>query len=327
MVALHILDDQSDPNLATAQARTLILRDGAIALLGSVSPPLNNPLSMVADQFKRPLVTSLVPDRAWLSGRPSGWRYAWDVFGDEVQSGDVLYQAASLVKTNRRVALFTDTEPDGIVEGQLFTQRAPAFGYTIAYHASFPVGTTDFSSQIRSAQAANAQVLIAQVTPPDAVTLWKQMKALGYRPVVAFCPKGADAGGFRQALGTLAEGTMAGNWWSASRGYPQTQRFVARYAKQFGGITTDLSTIVTSYSIARVLFDAMVTAGSTDPAAINAAIGRTNKTYPVGPVTFGPNHAALLFSVMDQWQGTNMVQVFPLEKGVAKIEAPLPGLK
>lgn len=327
MVALHLLDNQSDPNTASAQARTLILRDNAIALLGAATPPLNNPLSVVADQLKRPLVTSFVPVHAWLGGRPSGWQYAWDLFTDEVRFGDVQYQTANLVKTNRRVALFTDTEQDGIVEGQIFAQRVPAFGYKIVYHASFAPGTTDFSSQIAAAQAANAQVMIAQMTPPDAITLWKQMKALGYRPVAVFCEKCGDAGGFRQALGTLAEGTLAGNWWSASVGYPQTQRFVARYAKQLGGITPDLSTIVTAYSIARVLFDAVVAAQSTDPVAINAALARTHKTYPLGPLAFAPNHFDSLPQVMDQWQGTSAVQVFPTGKAAIQIEAPAPGLQ
>jgi branched-chain amino acid transport system substrate-binding protein len=327
IIALHILDNQSDSNLASTQARTLILRDNAVALLGAATPPLNNPLSAVADQFKRPLLTSFVPDRAWLSGRPSGWHYAWDVFSDEVQTANLNYQTANLVTTNRRVALFTDTEPDGIVEGRIFAQRAPAFGYTIAYHASFAVGTTDFSIQIKAAQAADAQVLLAQMTPPDAITLWKEMKALGYRPVIAFCRKGANSGGFRHALGSLAEGTMTGDWWSPSRGYPQAKRFVARYAKQLGGINSDLSTIVMAYSIARVLFDAMVAARSTDPAAINTAIGGTHGTYPVGPVAFGPNHADVVVTVMDQWQGTNMVQVFPTGMGRARIEAPPPGLR
>jgi branched-chain amino acid transport system substrate-binding protein len=37
MVALHVLDDQSDPNRASAQGRTLILRDNAVALLGAAT--------------------------------------------------------------------------------------------------------------------------------------------------------------------------------------------------------------------------------------------------------------------------------------------------
>ncbi|GAC1448430.1 MAG: ABC transporter substrate-binding protein [Ktedonobacterales bacterium] len=326
-IALHLLDNQSNPNLASAQARTLILRDNAVALLGSATPPLNIPLSVVADQLKRPLVTSFAPIRAWLSGRPSGWRYGWDTFPDEVHQCDVFYQAANLARTNHRVALFTDTEQDGIVMGGLCPQRAPKFGYKIAYHASFAVGTTNFSSQIAAAQAAHAQVLIAQITPPDAITLWKQIKALSYRPLIALCAKGADTGGWRRGIGKLAEGTMTGDFWSPSMGFPQSRRFVARYAKQLGGITPDLSAIVAAYSVARVLFDALVAARSKDPMAINTALARTHKTYPLGPIAFGPDHTHPLLWVIDQWQGANTVRVFPTGKGAARIEVPPPGLR
>lgn len=327
MVALHLLDNQSSPTLASTQARTLILRDNAVALLGAASPALNNPLSVVADQLKRPLVTSFAPIRAWLSGRPSGWRYAWDMFSDEVQQCDVIYRTAKLVRTNHRVVLFTNADQDGVFFGGTCAQRAPRFGYRVVYQASFAYGTTNFSSQIAAARAAKAQALIAVMIPPDAIALWKQIKALGYRPLIAMCNKGADTGGWRRGLGQLAEGTMTGNWWSPSLGFPQSQRFVARYAKQLGGITPDLSAIVTAYTVVRVLFDALVTARSTDPAAINAALARTHKTYPLGPIAFGPNHASTTAQVMDQWQGANTVQIFPTGKGAARVEAPPPGLR
>jgi len=305
----------------------LVMLAAFVALLGSATPPLNIPLSVVADQLKRPLVTSFAPIRAWLSGRPSGWRYGWDTSPDEVHQCDVFYQAANLARTNHRVALFTDTEQDGIVMGGLCPQRAPKFGYKIAYHASFAVGTTNFSSQIAAAQAAHAQVLIAQITPPDAITLWKQIKALSYRPLIALCAKGADTGGWRRGIGKLAEGTMTGDFWSPSMGFPQSRRFVARYAKQLGGITPDLSAIVAAYSVARVLFDALVAARSKDPMAINTALARTHKTYPLGPIAFGPDHTHPLLWVIDQWQGANTVRVFPTGKGAARIEVPPPGLR
>src|SRR6266852_2869413 len=224
-IQLVVLDNASDPNTASSQATTLYLQDNAVALLGPFTPPLTISVSNVAERLKRPLIATATPVEAWLAGRPTGWQYSWDVFFDENQQTSLVFQTANLTTTNKRIALFNDTEQDGITMGKLWLQKAPQYGYTIVYHAQFPVGTTNFSSQIAAAKAANAQVLIAQMIPPDAITLWKQIKALGYRPVTAFCEKCGDAGGFRQALGTLAEGTMAGNWWSASLGFPQTQRF------------------------------------------------------------------------------------------------------
>ena len=81
--------------------------------------------------------------------------------------------------TNKRVVLFTDTDPDGITMGKLWAPNAPKYGYKVVAHESFPEGTTDFSSYIQAAQSAHAEVLIAQMIPPDAAALWKQMKASG----------------------------------------------------------------------------------------------------------------------------------------------------
>lgn len=323
-VQLIVLDNQSDPNMASQQARTLLLKDNAVALLGAFSPPLDIPISNVGEQLHRPVIQSLTPLEAWLSGRQGGWNYAWDLFFDENQMTNLQFQTSSLVKTNKRVALFTDTEEDGITMGKLWEQKAPQFGYQVVYHAQFPVGTTNFSSQIAAAQAAKADVLIAQMIPPDAAGLWKQMKSLGYQPKTAFCEKCAATSAWRTILGSVAEGTMTVDWWSPSLSLPDTNTFISTYGKN--GITTDLSAIVAMNSVAQILFDAITQANSLDPAAINAAIGKTNKTYPVGHIQFGSNHTAPLIAGMDQWQGQNMVRVYPASQGAANVESPIPGL-
>jgi branched-chain amino acid transport system substrate-binding protein len=325
-ISLVILDDQSDPNIATDQARTLIQRNNAVALLGSATPPLNIPISNVAEQLKRPLLIGACPIRAWLSGKPDGWQYSWDIFFDELQMTDLQFQASDLAQTNKKVALFTDTEEDGVVMGDLWEQKAAKVGYEIAYHAKFPVGTTNFSSQIGAAKNAQAQVLIAQMIPPDAFALWKQMKALNYQPVVAFCEKCGNSSAWHQVLGDVGEGTNAADWWSSSLGYPESKDFIDTYSPQLGGVSTDLSGIVSSNSSARVLFEAITKAGSTAPEAINAAIAQTDKTYPVGPIKFGADHTAALKTVMAQWQGANMMRIYPTGTGSVPLKSPVPGL-
>ncbi|MBA2681938.1 MAG: ABC transporter substrate-binding protein [Ktedonobacteraceae bacterium] len=323
-IQLVVLDNKSDPNTASQQARTLLLKNNAVALLGAMTPPLDIPISNIGEQLKHPVVQSLTPLQAWLSGRPGGWNYAWDMFFDENQMTNLQFQTSDLVKTNKRVALFTDTEEDGITMGKLWEQKAPQLGYQVVYHAQFPVGTTNFSSQIAAAQAAKADVLIGQMVPPDAAGLWKQIKSLGYQPKTAFCEKCAASSAWRGILGPVAEGTMTVDWWSPSLGLPETNDFVSAYGKN--GITTELSTIVAMNTVARILFDAISQARSLDPAAINTALGKIDKTYPVGHIQFKANHTAPLIAGMDQWQGANMTRVYPTTQGASAIKSPTPGL-
>jgi branched-chain amino acid transport system substrate-binding protein len=324
-INLVILDNTSDPNLASSQATTLYLQDNAVALLGPFTPPLTIAVSNVAERLKRPLIATTTPVEAWLAGRPSGWQYSWNIFFDENQQTNMVFQTANLTTTNKRVALFTDTEQDGVTMGKLWLQKAPQYGYTIVYHAVFPVGTTNFSSQIAAAKAANAQVLISQMIPPDATALWKQMKSLSYSPIVAEAEKGASTSTWPQGLGPIAEGALITGFWSKSLGYPGTNDLIAKAVKAGYSNGNEQSGFVAAYSITQVLQDAIVRANSTDPDKLNTAIGQTDKTYTLGPIKFGSNHADAIPAIMLQWQNSNTVQVYPQVSGVT-FQAPAQGL-
>lgn len=324
-ISLVILDNTSDPETATNQATTLYLKDNAVALLGPFNPPLTIAVSQVAERLQRPLISSVTPIEAWLAGRPSGWKYAWDVFFDENQQSNLIFQMSNLTTTNKKIALFTDTEQDGITQGNLWQQKAPQFGYTITYHATFPVGTTNFSSQINAAKAADAQVLVAQMVPPDEIALWKQMKSLNYHPIIADAEKGSSVSTWPQALGPVAEGALCTNFWSSSIGYPGTSKVVAEAVSAGYKANSEYSGFVAGYSITQVLLDALTRAGSIDPTKLNTAIGQTDKTYTLGPIKFGSNNADAIPAILVQWQNGNTAQVYP-KVSDATLEAPARGL-
>jgi branched-chain amino acid transport system substrate-binding protein len=324
-ITLLVRDNASDPNKATEQARSLILKDRAVALLGAVTPPLNIPLSNVAEQQKVPLVNTLTPVEAWLAGNKSGWKYSWNMFFDEPQMTTLQMAGSDQVPTNKKVALFTDTEDDGVVMGKLWTANAAKQGYTIAYRASFPVGTTDYGSFIKKATDSGAEIVIAQMIPPDAFALWKQMKAAGYQPKTAFCEKCGNVGAWAKALGKTGDGTGAATWWSPAQNRPETQEFVAKFKGKYGD-NTDLSDVVATDTAARVLIDAMKAAGSTDPAKVTAAIAKTDKAYPFGDIKFGPDHAYKVPALLAQWTNGEMVVVYPANVAKRKLKAPVSGL-
>jgi branched-chain amino acid transport system substrate-binding protein len=324
-VKLVILDSKSDPNTTTTQARTLALQDHAIGFFGTIAPPLVIPLSSVSDQLKIPM-THHTPIQAWLGGRTSGWKYSWDVFFNEPQMTTTQFKAANLVKTNKKVVLFTDTDPDGVVMGKLWQSNAPKYGYTIVAHETFPEGTTDFSSYIRDAQSKKAQVLIAQMIPPDAIALWKQMKAAGYQTQVAVCEKCSYNSDWGKALGKVANGTLVADVWSPVFKYPHWQQLLATKSKLGGKMSPGVSGVAISYTVGKVLLDAIAKAGSTDPDKINAAIAATNAVYPTGRVKFTAKHYSAIPALQTQWQNGGTVVVWPKTEGGGTLQAPTPGL-
>lgn len=322
-VKLVSYDDQSLPQQATANVQRLILQDRVSAVLGDPSPPLLLAAAAVAEREHIPLV-GISPIRAFLGARPN-WTYSWDVFFDELNMTKQQWLTMNTVSSNRRVALFTDNEQDGVVMGGLWTQNAAKFGYTIAYHASFPVGTTDYSDLIRRAQAANTQIVIAQMETPDAITLWKQMQALNYRPAAAFLEKAAEPGQWWSALHQAAQGVMVSGYWDPSLPYPGAATLAQHFAQETGQAYSEI--IAPAYTDAQLLMDAIQNAGTLDPHAINIAIGKINKTYVVGPVDFatGPGgHTSGLPSFMLQWQNGQEQAVYPPQNVTAKLIYPLP---
>jgi branched-chain amino acid transport system substrate-binding protein len=318
-----VLDNQSNPNLVTQQARTLVLEQNAVALLGSFTPPLSIPLSNVAEQLQVPAIFTNTPVEGWRAANPKGWNYAWDIFVAETQMTQLAYDAASLTQTNKKVALFTDTEDDGVVFGDLWIKEAAKRGFQIVYHAKFPIGTADFGQFIQAAKSANADLVFAIMIPPDGIALWKQMKALDYAPKVASCEKCAHTVAWPKVLGELAQGTLMFGWWSPDSKFPGTDRVMAVWSKKYG-MTTDLETAATNFGVTQILLDAIKRSGSADPKAINKALGETNLASVVGPIKFA-NNTVILPAFMRQWQGDKQVQVYPADQNAAKLLAPLPG--
>ena len=179
---LVVLDNGSDPSAAAAQAADLVRTDHAVALLGSATPLIVMPTALVAEQLRVPLVTSQMPVEAFASGDKTGWTYSWDLFYDEQQQAADAAKALASAPGDKKVALFTDDEPDSVVERPLYEAAFKAAGLDVVGDYTFPVGTTGFSSFVSEARAAGAQLVAGQLAPADGAALLKQLTSSGFRP-------------------------------------------------------------------------------------------------------------------------------------------------
>jgi len=323
-VKLVVLNNQSDPTTAAQQVRDLVVQDGAQALLGAGTPPITVPEALIAESLRVPYLTTNTPVGAFAAGDKSGYKYSWDMFFSEHEQATDIVAAVDRFPTNHKIALFTDNEPDGVVERPLYKAAAAAAGDTVVGDFSFPVGTTDYTSFITTAKSAGAQIVIGQMDPPDAVTLFKQMKSLGFAPKVAIIAKAADFIAWVHALGSIAEGSLLEAVWLPSWNYPGTSHIEATLGKKFDNLG-DLGTATAAYSVAQVMLNAFERAGSTDAARVNSALATTRLTTPYGPVRFAANHTSIMGFAVAQWQGTATIQVWPEAKGV-HLEFPMKGL-
>jgi branched-chain amino acid transport system substrate-binding protein len=323
-VQLKLLDNQSDPNTAAEQVKTLV-DGGAVGILGAASPDINIPAASAAEALHTPFVTSFTPVTPWKLATKSQWHWAWDLFLDVPPSVQAELATANMAPTDKKIALFTDNEADGKAWGAVVEAIAPHEGYQVVMHATFAPGTTNYRSFVERASTDGAQIVIAMMAPPDGITLWKQMKALDYRPKLAFCEKCGDAGAFAKALGPLANGTNTVGLWTSAEAFPGTAAIKAALGREYPD-DPDLAVAVAANTAAEVLLGAIEKAGSLDAAKINAAIGQTDETYTFGHIHFAADNVAQTPALMEQWQNGTAVQVYP-KAGDAKLEFPARGLQ
>jgi branched-chain amino acid transport system substrate-binding protein len=323
---LVVLDNGSDPSTAASQAAELVRQDHAVALLGSASPQIVTPTALIAEQLHVPFLTSQMPVEAFASGDKSGWTYSWDLFYDEQQQATDAAKALASVPGDKKVALFTDSEPDSVVERPLYAAAFRADGLDVVGDYTFPIGTTDFSSFIADARAKGAQLLAGQLATAGGVALWKQLKSSGLRPKAALLADASGTGDWWQSLGSLAQDTLSAGYWSPGQASPgQLAAIAPTLGKKYAG-NPDYAAAAVAYAVAQVLTDALAKAGSANPAKLNTAISQTNVRTAAGPVKFDrTTHTAATPSYITQWQSGKLVQVLPPSPG-ATFRVPAAGL-
>ena len=283
---LVVLDNGSDPSTAASQATALVRLDHAVALLGSATTAIVTPTALIAEQLHVPLVTSQMPVEAFASGDKTGWAYSWDLFYDEQQQATDAARALAAAGGDKKVALFTDTEPDSVAERPLYEAAFKADGLRVVGDYTFPVGTKDFSLFVADAKAAGAESLAGQLAPADAAALSRQLTSSGFRPKAAFLAPAADAGYRVQSLGGLVRGSLSGQYWSPSEASPGQLAVIApTLGKKYAGSSSYAAAAV-GYAVAEVLTDALATAGSVNPGKLNSAISRTHARTTAGLIKF-----------------------------------------
>ena len=320
---LVVRDDKTDANVSASNIETLISRDHAVALLGSCTPALVNAGALVAERHRVPMVTACDPRQAFTSVR--AWKYVWDIFFDEADLAEAPFRALTeaAVATNRNVAILHDNGPDGqVVGGQLWPALAKKYGWTVVVSASFPVDNAQFTSIIADAKAKSADIVLVDAITPQAVSIRKQIATAGFHPKVLVIEKGAEPAQFGASLGALADGVLVGGYWDPSFPYAGAKELMAAFEQETH--QSGSQHIADSYAAAKVLIAALDAAGSIEPGALNAAIGRTDATFVVGPVKFDSQHFARLPIVAVQWQKNKTVVVWPAKAATGKLLFPMP---
>src|SRR5262249_203517 len=204
---LVVLDDESDATKTVARLESLGSQ-GVVAYLGGFGSDLHAAAASLAEKNKIPYLRSAfalntTPQQGYKSLFPPFWKSP-DI-GKHTQGLLSLIPAGERPKT---VAIFQEKTDWGQEMNAAWTETGKAAGYQVVVHGEYAPGAKDCSDLILKAKAANADAVFAIPTPPDGMTMIKQMKELDYNPKMAVMIRAADSPPWSKNLGKDGDWTV-----------------------------------------------------------------------------------------------------------------------
>lgn len=321
-LALTILDDESDPTKTVTRLESLAAQ-GVVSYLGGAGSDLHAAAAAVADKNRTPYCGV---GFALHSVHERGLRFLFSPFPKSpdlaIESYRFLNASLPADQRPRRVAIFRERTDWGRELGDIWTARSRENGYQVVVLADYTPLSRDFSDIILRAKNAGAEAVFSLPTPPDGITLIRQMKELDFNPKVIIMYRAPDAVSWTQALGKDGDGVLLSPGWHHAARFPGVQELNAKHERRFGRPADVL--VGPAYACVQIEAHAIERAGKVDPLAIRDAMAATDLQTVVGPVRFRPDGTGIVRTVFVQWQAGKQELVWPTDLGAVRFLYPVP---
>jgi branched-chain amino acid transport system substrate-binding protein len=318
---LVLLDDESDATKTVSRMETLASQD-VIAYLGGFASDLHAAAASVAEKNKIPYLGVAF---ALKKIHEQGFRYLFSPFW---KSPDIVEHfvgflgslpAGERVKT---VAIFQEKTDWGAEMTRAWTEGGKAAGYQVVVQAEYAPGAKDFSEMILKAKSAGADAVFAIPTPPDGMTMVKQMKELNYTPKLSLLIRAADPPIWSKNLGKDGDYVILAPGWHYAVKAPGVKELNEAHQKKYGRPADPI--VGPAYACVQILANALTRAGALDREKLRAAIAATDMTTVEGPVKFRPDGTGIIESVFVQWINGKQELIWPKESATMAVVFPAP---
>src|SRR5215470_674624 len=320
-IELTLLDDESDATKTVSRLETLAAQ-GVVAYLGGFGSDLHAAAAAVAEKNRVPYLGVAF---ALNKVHQQGFRYLFSPFWKSPDIGHATQGLFSLIPAAERpktVAIFHEKTDWGREMAAAWNEAAKAGGYQVVLTGEYAPGAKDFSDLILKAKSANADVVLALPTPPDGMTIVKQMKELSYTPKLSLFIRAPDAQIWSQNLGKDGDYmVLAAGWHHAMKG-AGVQALNDAHQKKFGRPADPL--VGPAYACVEILAAAVTRAGFPDREKVRDAIAATNMNTVIGPVKFRPDGTGIVAQALLQWINGKQELVWPKESATAPLAYPAP---
>jgi branched-chain amino acid transport system substrate-binding protein len=318
---LVLLDDESDATKTVARLETLAAQ-GVVAYLGGFGSDLHAAAASVAEKNKIPyLGIAFALHRI----HQQGFRYLFSPFWKSPDIGKQTQGLLALIPAGERpktVAIFQEKTDWGQEMNAAWTEAGKGAGYQVVVHGEYAPGAKDFSDLILKAKAAGADAVFAVPTPPDGVTMVKQMKELGYTPKLTMFIRAPDPPIWSKNLGKDGDYVVLAPGWHYGMRAPGVKELNEAHAQKIGRPADPIAG--PAYACVQILAAAITKAGSLDREKIRDAIASTDMMTVIGPVKFRPDGTGIVQAVFVQWINGKQELVWPKEFARAALAYPAP---
>ncbi|MEQ8965384.1 MAG: ABC transporter substrate-binding protein [Azospirillaceae bacterium] len=312
MIEYEIFDSEGTMAGSAEAATRAILEAEVDVLMAQGTPDTTNAPSDLCERYEVPCITSNTPIEAWLFG-PDGQPKEYDhTFHFFFSVPDLVANHIGMIKAlpggfNGTIGYLYPNDPDGVVFASLFDPAFAEQGWEAVDPGRFQQGLPDFSSIINQFRRNRVEVVTGVLAPPDMQNYLQQAAQAGFRPKMYIIDKGTGYPEPMRALGEFGENLLSVNFWSPA--YPGASQYggwdgaalAQAYADENPGAmySPPLAYTDASYD---VLFDALQRAGTTDRAALLAALAETDLDTVVGQVSFNDQNYSVQPLGGAQWQ-------------------------
>ena len=287
-VRVIVEDDQGRPEEAQTVVTKLITRDRVVAILGEVASSRTLAAAPVAQQNGIPMISpSSTNPKVTQVGD-----YIFRICFIDPFQGLVMAKFATSTLKVQNVAVLRDIKNDYSVGlANVFVENFVQMGGKIVADESYSEGDTDFSAQLTALRATKPQAIFVPGYYTEVGLIARQAKNLGLT-VPLLGGDGWDSPKLWEIGGEALNGSYYSNHSSMDDPNPVIQEFVTEYKARFNEVPDALAAL--GFDSAKVLFDAIRRANSTEPAKIRDAIAQT-RDFPgvTGSITLDQERNAI----------------------------------
>ncbi|MGH7131187.1 MAG: ABC transporter substrate-binding protein [Phycisphaerales bacterium] len=298
-VTLKEYDTRGEASEAKAAVDRLVKSDKVSAVLGEVASKLSLAGGPVCQEAKVPMITpSSTNPRVTAIGD-----YVFRVcFIDPFQGLAGAKFARENLKAKKAAVLIDQAQAYAVGLGEEFEKNFVKFGGEIAIKQTYTGGAQDFTAQLTAIRTAKADVIYIPGYYTDVGNIALQARKLGItQPLLG--GDGWDSEQLAKIAKDAIEGCYYTNHYAPDQPDARVKDFIKAYKAEFGGATPD-GLAALGYDAARLLFDSMKRAKSTDSKPLRDAIAAT-KNFPgvTGDITINEHRDAKKSAVVVEMAG------------------------